>query len=152
MNLVTLSVNGASEQVRVDGTTTLLDALRDQLHLTGAKRGCDYGSCGACTVQIDGRPARACLALAADLEDCAITTAEGLASLGEPCAIQQALVSGGAVQCGFCTPGIVITLQALLACDPAPQEAQVRQALVGHLCRCTGYEAIVAAALRVAHG
>jgi aerobic-type carbon monoxide dehydrogenase small subunit (CoxS/CutS family) len=152
MNLVTLSVNGRDEPVRADGTTTLLDALREQLHLTGAKRGCDYGSCGACTVRVEGTPARACLALAADLEGRAITTVEGLAPQGDLSRIQQALVASGAVQCGFCIPGIAMTLEALVAGGEPLDEAAVRQGLVGHICRCTGYEAIVAAALKAAHG
>lgn len=149
---VTLNVNGSAETVRADGATTLLRALREQLRLNGAKRGCDYGVCGACSVLIDGEPARACLTLAADCEGRAIQTIEGVAPPGELSGLQQALLEAGAVQCGFCTPAVVLALKALLDKPGKPDEAAVRAALGGNICRCTGYAAIVAAALKVAHG
>lgn len=149
---VTLNVNGAAETVRADGATTLLRALREQLRLNGAKRGCDYGVCGACSVLIDGEPARACLMLAADCEGRKIQTIEGVAPPGELSALQQALLEAGAVQCGFCTPAVVLALKALLDKPGKPDEAAVRAALGGNICRCTGYSAIVTAALKVAHG
>jgi len=149
---VTLAINGAAETVRVDGATTLLRVLREQLRLNGAKRGCDYGVCGACSVLVDGQPTRSCLALAADCEDRAILTIEGAAPAGELSALQQAMLDTGAVQCGFCTPAIVLALKALLDANLSPDEAAVRGALGGNICRCTGYSAIVAAALKVAHG
>ena len=149
---VTLNVNGAEESVQADGATTLLRVLREQLRLNGAKRGCDYGVCGACSVLIDGEPARACLTLAADCEGRAILTIEGVAPSGELSALQQALLDVGAVQCGFCTPAVVLALKALLDKPGKPDEAAVRAALGGNICRCTGYAAIVDAALKVAHG
>jgi carbon-monoxide dehydrogenase small subunit len=144
---VSLRVNHESRQAHVDGSTNLLQVLREQLTLTGTKRGCDYGVCGACTVVIDGQPARACLTLAADCEDRDITTIEGLADPGSLSPIQQALLDAGAVQCGFCTPGIVMALHALLQRDSSPDAHAIRAALGGNLCRCTGYTAIVKAAL-----
>ena len=149
---VTLNVNGVAETVRADGATTLLRALREQLRLNGAKRGCDYGVCGACSVLIDGEPARACLTLAADCEGRIIQTIEGVAPPGELSGLQQALLDAGAVQCGFCTPAVVLALKALLDKPGRPDEAAVRAALGGNICRCTGYAAIVDAALKVAHG
>jgi len=144
---VKLSVNGTAREVSVDGGTTLLHVLRDALHLTGTKRGCDYGVCGACTVLIDGRTARSCLALAATCEGREITTVEGIEH-----PVQRALIEKGAIQCGFCTSGVVMTCKALLDDNPRPTREEVIAALNGNLCRCTGYAAMVEAVLSVARG
>lgn len=146
---LSLTINTEHHAATADGSTTLLQVLREQLALTGTKRGCDYGVCGACTVLIDGTPARSCLTLAADCSHYRITTIEGLAAPGCLSDLQQALLDAGAVQCGFCTPGIVMALHALLSHDARPDEHAVRAALGGNLCRCTGYSAIVQAALDV---
>ncbi|MBM3525913.1 MAG: (2Fe-2S)-binding protein, partial [Alphaproteobacteria bacterium] len=126
---------------------TLLGALRDSLQLTGTKRGCDMGVCGACTVLIDGLPVRACLTLAPSCQGRDVTTIEGLADGLALTAVQQALLEAGAVQCGFCTPGMAIALTALFAETPRPDVAAVREAISGNLCRCSGYGKIVEAAL-----
>lgn len=144
-----LSINGQVERVRADGRTTLLDVLRDQLRLAGAKRGCNYGVCGACTVLIDGVPARSCLSLAHNCDDRAIETVEALDADGPLHRLQQALVEGGAVQCGFCTPGIVMALKGLLDREAKPDADAIRHALGGNMCRCTGYAAMVAAVTRL---
>lgn len=147
---ISLNINNEHRPVSVDGATNLLRVLREQLMLTGTKRGCDYGVCGACTVVIDGQPARACLTLAADCDDRCITTIEGLCAPGTLSRLQQALLDAGAVQCGFCTPGIVMALHALISRESTVDEHTVRAALGGNLCRCTGYAAIVTAALNAA--
>ena len=146
---IRLQVNGESRRVEVEVRDTLLDVLRERLGLTGAKRGCDLGECGACTVLMDGRPINACMVLAVDAAGRAILTIEGLAP-GELHAIQRAFVEGGAVQCGFCTPGMILTAKAFLERSSEPTPAQVRQAISGNLCRCTGYQKIVAAILDAA--
>jgi len=142
---VELEVNGTVVDVRASLSTTLLTVLRDDLHLNAAKRGCNQGVCGACTVEIDGVPMRACLSLAHGCVDQAVRTLEGM--LETPCmqALQRAFAASGAFQCGFCTPGMLVAAHALLAADPAPDEAAIRRALSGNLCRCTGYARIVAA-------
>jgi carbon-monoxide dehydrogenase small subunit len=147
---VMLTVNGRARRVAVEATTTLLTVLRDTLALTGAKRGCNQGVCGACTVLLDGRPVRGCLTLALDAEDRAITTIEGLGA--EPNPVQAALAEGGAVQCGFCTPGIVVAATAFLRDNPAPSLEAVREGLSGNLCRCSGYRKIVEAVHRAGGG
>jgi carbon-monoxide dehydrogenase small subunit len=142
MTLV-LHINGQSRSVQASLADTLLSVLRDQLLLTAAKRGCNQGVCGACTVLIDGRPQRACLTLAANCEGVTITSLEGLQREGALTKLQAAFSAGGAVQCGFCTPGILISAHWLLANQPNPTVDDVRAGLSGNLCRCTGYRKIV---------
>lgn len=152
MNLA-LTINGQSRRVEAGLTDTLLSVLRDQLLLTAAKRGCNQGVCGACTVLIDGRPQRACLSLAANCEGTAITTLEGLQRDAGMARLQKAFTATGAVQCGFCTPGVLISAHALLARSADPQADEIRAGLSGNLCRCSGYRKIidaVAAAAREA--
>jgi carbon-monoxide dehydrogenase small subunit len=147
---VKLEVNGAVVEIEVEARETLLDALRHQLGLTGTHAGCEHGSCGACTVLVDGDVVRSCLVLAVQLEGRAVTTIE---ALGRPDAlgpIQEALRRHHGLQCGFCTPGMVITAIDLLAHNPSPTEAEIREALAGNLCRCTGYAGIVAAVAELA--
>ncbi len=149
--LVTLNVNGKPYEVAVDVNRTLLEVLRKDLGLTGAKEGCDMGECGSCTVLIDGKPALACLILAMDARHKEIVTIEGLASEnGQLHPIQKAFVEYGAVQCGFCTPGMILSAKALLDRIPSPDEEQVKNAIAGNLCRCTGYNKIVEAILAAA--
>jgi aerobic-type carbon monoxide dehydrogenase small subunit (CoxS/CutS family) len=138
-------VNGAERSCRAGVSTTLLEVLRDQLGLTGTKRGCNQGVCGACSVMVDGRPARACLTLAADCADRQVTTIEGLGTPARPNAVQQALIESGAVQCGFCTPGMVVAATALLNEHPDADVETIRRGLSGNLCRCSGYRKIVEA-------
>ncbi|HVL35923.1 MAG TPA: (2Fe-2S)-binding protein [Burkholderiales bacterium] len=141
----TLRVNGAERRVQVDPRRTLLDALRDDLGLTGAKKACDMGNCGACTVQVDGRAVYACLMLAVNCDAREITTIEGL----QDHPLQRAFVECDAFQCGFCTPGQIMSLKALLDEDPAPSDEAIVRAVSGNLCRCGAYRNIVRAARRV---
>jgi carbon-monoxide dehydrogenase small subunit len=141
----TLIVNGRAYPVEVPAERTLLTALRTDLGLTGTKEGCDDSECGACMVLIDGRPVNSCSYLALRAADRAITTVEGLAVDGSLGPLQRAFLASGGVQCGFCTPGMLISATALLTEDPAPDEEAIRSALSGNLCRCTGYAGIVAA-------
>ena len=146
---VTLRVNGAERPVAaVAPWTTLLTVLRDELGLTGAKRGCNQGVCGACTVTIDGEPVRSCLSLALNCADRDIVTVEGLAPADALAPVQQALADGNAVQCGFCTPGILISAHALLRRNAPLSVDEVRAGLSGNLCRCSGYKKIVEAIVR----
>ena len=145
-----LTVNGEARDVLAPVSTTLLDVLRDSLSLTGTKRGCNHGVCGACTVLLDGRLARSCLTLAADVGERTVTTIEGIAGDRDFSPIQRALIDAGAIQCGFCTPGFVIALTDLFARDPHPGRDAIRMALSGNLCRCSGYVKIVEAAERLA--
>ena len=142
---ITLKVNGESYEVSVEPRETLLEVLRDKLGLTGTKEGCDTGKCGACTVLIEGKAVRSCLTLAIAARDKEITTIEGLASGQELHPIQQAFVEYGALQCGFCTPGMIMISKAFLEENPEPTEQEIREALVGNICRCTGYVKIVEA-------
>lgn len=142
---ITLKINGESYEVRVKPSETLLEVLRDKLGLTGTKEGCDTGKCGACTVLIEGKAVRSCLTLAIAARDKEITTIEGLAQGGKLHPIQQAFVEHGALQCGFCTPGMIVFSKAFLEDNPNPTEKEIREALVGNICRCTGYVKIVEA-------
>jgi len=142
---LTLDVNGEPVTVHATLATTLLTTLRDELHLTAAKRGCNQGVCGACTVSIDGVPMRACLSLAHGCEGRDVRTLEGLADDPRLIALQRAFAEHAAFQCGFCTPGMLVAARALLERDADPDEAAVRGALSGNLCRCTGYACIVTA-------
>lgn len=136
---VTLKVNGEIYDLMIAPYRTLLDVLREQIKLTGSKKGCDVGDCGACTVLLDGKPVNACLVLAATAQDREILTIEGLAQNGKLHPLQEAFVREGAVQCGFCTPGILTSLKALLDGNPAPTLEEIKVAMAGNLCRCTGY-------------
>jgi carbon-monoxide dehydrogenase small subunit len=141
---LTIVVNGVEHGFRISETTVLSDLLREHLRLTSVKIGCDQGVCGACTVLLNGRPAIACMTFAFEAEGQVVTTLEGIGRGGpELHPVQQALVDGGAVQCGFCTPGIVLSVIALLEVIPTPDRATIRQWLAGHVCRCTGYEMII---------
>jgi len=146
-SIVRITINGLLREVAVPANRTLLDLLREDLDLTGTKHGCGEGDCGACTVLLDGEPVNACLVLAAEAEGREVTTIEGLAdgSLLHP--VQQAFVDAGAVQCGYCTPGMVLVAAALVARNPSPTESDVRHAISGNFCRCTGYQKIVEAVL-----
>ena len=140
---ITLSVNGEERALRVPPLRTLLDALRGDLALTGSKNACNQGVCGACTVLIDGMPVNACLTLAVNVTGRDITSVEGLGEGGELSVMQQAFVDAGAIQCGFCMSGMIISATALLADNPSPSRAEIRSALSGNLCRCSGYVRVV---------
>lgn len=142
-HLVQLTINGEAHDLMVRPERTLLDVLRDDLGLTGAKRGCDLGACGACAVLLDGRPVNSCLTLALEAGGHEIVTVEGLASMGELHPVQEAFVEHGAVQCGFCTPGMVLAAKALLDERPEAADAEILEALSGNICRCTGYVKIL---------
>src|SRR5690242_3885737 len=140
-----LTVNGEHHDVLVPVEKTLLEVLREDLALTGTKHGCELGECGTCTVLVDGAPILSCLALPADLEGRAISTIEGMADGARLHPLQQAFVELGAAQCGYCTPGILLSAQSLLKENPHPTREEVREALAGNLCRCTGYTKILQA-------
>ena len=137
--LIELRVNGRTHEVAIEPSKLLLDVLREDLDLTGSKRGCDDSSCGACTVLVDGTPMLACTMLAASCEGREITTVEGIAEHGALAAIQKAYGDWGGAQCGYCTPGFMITVKHLMDNNPEPSEEEIRQALSSNLCRCTGY-------------
>ena len=141
----TLNVNGVAYRVELDPHTSLLDAVRDVIGLTGSKEGCDDSECGACMMLLDGKPVNSCSYLALQTEGLDVTTVEGLAEGDELAPLQRALLELGGVQCGFCTPGMLISATALLRSNPDPSDDDVRIALSGNLCRCTGYDGIVRA-------
>ncbi len=142
---ITLTVNGETELVDVPSNMTLLQMLREKLVLTGTKNGCTAGECGACTVIMDGEPVNSCMLLAVECDGAEITTVEGLAHPEQLDPVQEAIIEQGGVQCGFCTPGILISTRALLDRNPNPSDYEIRDALVGNLCRCTGYLRIIEA-------
>ena len=146
---ITVTVNGSREYLDVPSNLTLLQMLRYKLALTGTKNGCEAGECGACTVLVDGEPVNSCMMLAVEVDGREVTTVEGLARLygdeDQLSPLQDAFVEHNAVQCGFCTPGVLISAHALLERNPDPTEEEIREALVGNLCRCTGYLRIIEA-------
>ena len=141
--LVKLKVNGRSHELAVDTRAKLAEMIRDDLRLTGTHVGCGTGSCGACTVMLNGETVKSCCVLAADANGQEVTTIEGLSKPGELSTLQQCFVDHHGLQCGYCTPGMLIAAQCLLDDEPAPSEAQIRDAIGGNLCRCTGYQQIV---------
>ncbi len=143
MHRIFLTINGENEQVDVPSNLTLLQMLRDKLAMTGTKNGCMAGECGSCTVLVNGEPVNSCMVLAVECQGADIVTVEGLAKDGVLDPVQQAIIDHNGVQCGFCTPGILISSRALLDRNPDPSEDEIREALVGNLCRCTGYIRIV---------
>ena len=145
MHTITVKINGKAEYLMVPANMTLLQLLRDKLALTGTKNGCEAGECGACTVLVDGEPTNSCMMLAVEADGREITTVEGLTENGELSALQQAFVDHNAVQCGFCTPGMLISSHALLERKPQPSREEIEEALLGNLCRCTGYVRIIEA-------
>ena len=148
--LITLKVNGDSYTRAVKANTLLVNVLREDLDLTGTKKGCELGDCGSCTVLLDGKPVNSCLILALEADGHEITTIEGLAQNDKPDKLQEAFVENAAIQCGYCTPGMIMSAKALLARNPHPTEGEVREAIAGNLCRCTGYVNIVKAIMSAA--
>ncbi len=149
---VKLNVNGSDVELVVTDNETILDVVRDRLGLTGTKEGCGTGECGACTILVNGEAVLACLSLAVDMEGKRVVTIEGLAEGGQMTDLQKAFIDHGAVQCGFCSPGMILSATALLARNPAPSRKEIQKALEGNLCRCTGYNKIVAAVEKVGEG
>ena len=150
--LITLIVNGDTRTVLVKGNAILTNVLRDEFDLTGTKKGCELGDCGSCTVLLDGKPIDSCMMLAVEADGREITTIEGVAANGKLDAIQESMINHAAVQCGYCTPGMVLSAKALLTRNPHPTEPEVREAIAGNLCRCTGYVHIVEAVLAASEG
>ena len=146
--LISLCINGEWREVAVKPRLTLAEVIRDSIGLTGTKASCESGTCGACTILLDGRPVLACLTLAIECDGRQIQTVEGLAEGGKLSAVQEAFLDQGAVQCGFCTPGMLMSVTALLRDTPKPSREEINKALEGNLCRCTGYNAIVDAVLQ----
>jgi carbon-monoxide dehydrogenase small subunit len=143
---IKLNVNGEDYELTVESNDTLLSVLRDKLNLTGTKEGCGVGECGACVVIVNGKPINSCLTLACEVDNAQIITIEALAKAEKLNEIQNAFIEFGAIQCGFCTPGFIMALKALLDRNPKPTEKEIEEAFRGHLCRCTGYESIKMAA------
>jgi carbon-monoxide dehydrogenase small subunit len=146
---VTLKINGESYELLVEPKKTLLDVLREDLGLTGTKKGCDQGDCGACTVLLDGKAVNSCLVLAVEVAGQEITTVEGLAQGDRLHPLQESFIRHGAMQCGYCTPGMLLSAKALLDKNPHPSRREVKEAIAGNLCRCTGYVKIIDAILEV---
>lgn len=151
MHPVSVTVNGSVEFLTVPSNMTLLKMLREEFALTGAKNGCEAGECGSCTVLLDGEPVNSCMTLAVEADGAEVVTVEGLARDDQLDVVQQAFVEEGSVQCGFCTPGMLISARALLDRNADPTDEDIRRALVGNLCRCTGYTRIVRAVRKAAH-
>ena len=149
MHTITVTINGAAEYLSVPSNMTLLQMLREQLGLTGTKNGCEAGECGACTVLLDGEPVNSCMMLAVEADGHQVVTVEGLAEGEELSPLQQSFIDRNAVQCGFCTPGMLTSAHALLQRNPKPTEDEIKEAVLGNLCRCTGYVRIIDA-IRVA--
>ncbi|HJN09363.1 MAG: (2Fe-2S)-binding protein [Pirellulaceae bacterium] len=147
---VQTEINGEAVEFLCEPRQSLLEVLRDDLSLTGCKEGCNNGNCGACTVIMDGRPVNSCLVLAVEAEAAQIETVEGIAEQGHLDPVQQCFLEGAALQCGICTPGFIVAAKALLDKNPDPTEQEVRLALAGNLCRCTGYDKIIRAVLAAA--
>ncbi len=143
--VLAIEVNGETHRILIDDSRTLLEVLREDLGLTGTKHGCDVGECGACSVLVDGEPVLACLVLALQVGNRAVTTIEGLSTDGKPDDVQTAFAERGAAQCGYCTPGMIVTSRALLDRNPDPTTEEINAALAGNLCRCTGYNKIIEA-------
>lgn len=150
MMRIEFTLNGRRRQFDVEPNQLLIDLLREKMHLTGTKYGCGIGECGACTVLLDGEPVLSCLTLAGDVDGRDVTTIEGLSEGDEIDVVQEAFLEEGAVQCGFCTPGFIMTSKALLKEHPNPTEEEIREYLKGNLCRCTGYVNIIKAVKRAA--
>ena len=144
---ITLIINEQTEELLVPSNMTLLHLLRDQIGMTGTKNGCEAGECGACTVLVDGEPVNSCLTLAVEMDGREVTTIEGLSNNGKLTPLQQAFADLNAVQCGYCTPGMLMAATALLRRNPKPTEEDIQKAMVGNLCRCTGYQRIIDAIL-----
>jgi len=143
--IISLNINGIAHELAVEPRRSLLELLRDDLGLTGTKRGCSIGDCGSCTVLVDGVATLSCLTLAIQVDGCSIETVENLAPKGKLSHLQQAFVDHGAIQCGYCTPGMLMVATELLSRNPHPSENEIRRAISGNLCRCTGYQKIVEA-------
>jgi carbon-monoxide dehydrogenase small subunit len=150
MQEITFKVNGDTVRLEVEDHWTLLEVLREHLALTGTKKGCGRGECGACTVILDGRPVNSCLVLACEANGCEVRTIEGEGKDGKLSDLQQAFIEDGAIQCGFCTAGMIMAARALLTRNPDPDEEDIKKAIEGNLCRCTGYRPIVEAILDAA--
>lgn len=149
--LINIVVNGEPHEVAVNTEQTLLEVLREELGLTGTKKGCNQGECGACTVLVEGKPVSSCLVLAVSVNGKSIATIEGLSQDGRLHPLQEAFVQHGAIQCGFCTPGMLLAAKYLLENRPVPSEQEIKEAIAGNICRCTGYVKIIEAIRAVAH-
>ena len=150
IHTITVNINNETDQLAVPSNMTLMQMLREKMALTGTKNGCSAGECGACTVLMNGEPVNSCMVLAVECDGANILTVEGLADDKQLDPIQEAIIEAGGVQCGFCTPGILISSRAFLNRNPDPSEEQIREALVGNLCRCTGYMRIIEAVKKAA--
>lgn len=148
--LINLKINGENYELHVKPNTLLLDLIRDEIGLIGTKRGCDTGECGACTILVEGKPFNSCLMLAVEADGKNILTVEGLAKEGQLHPLQEAFIEEGAVQCGFCTPGVLLSVKALIDTNPNPTTEKIKLAISGNLCRCTGYTKIVKAIISAA--